>query len=72
MSCAFLLGNAPEVSGAMGWDFYLLMRWLVVWTVAKEDEERRKRATMDAAKAAQKEADARREEMRREAGLGKN
>ncbi|KAK3196261.1 Assembly factor cbp4 [Lecanicillium sp. MT-2017a] len=43
-----------------------------VWTVAKEDEERRKRATMDAAKAAQKEADARREEMRREAGLGKN
>ena len=44
----------------------------VVWTVAKEDEERRKKAIMEAGKAQQKEAEARKEEMRREAGLGKN
>ncbi|KAF5138213.1 Assembly factor cbp-4 [Metarhizium anisopliae] len=42
----------------------------LVWIVVKEEEERRKKAVLEAAKVQQKEADARREEMRREAGLG--
>ncbi|EFY93092.1 CBP4 domain-containing protein [Metarhizium acridum CQMa 102] len=41
-----------------------------IWIVVKEEEERRKKAVLEAAKVQQKEADARREEMRREAGLG--
>lgn len=40
-----------------------------IWVVVKEEEERRKKAVLGAAKVQQKEADARREEMRREAGL---
>lgn len=43
----------------------------IVWIVVKEEEERRKKAVMSAAKVQRQEADARREEMRREAGLSK-
>ncbi|KZZ93280.1 CBP4 domain-containing protein [Moelleriella libera RCEF 2490] len=42
-----------------------------IWIVVKEEEERRKKAVMSAAKVQRQEADARREEMRREAGLSK-
>ncbi|GAO14544.1 uncharacterized protein UV8b_04348 [Ustilaginoidea virens] len=41
-----------------------------IWIVVKEEEERRKKAVLEAAKAHQREADAQRDEMRREAGLG--
>ncbi|EQK98199.1 hypothetical protein G6O67_002047 [Ophiocordyceps sinensis] len=41
-----------------------------IWIVVKEEEERRKKAALVAGKAQQREADARREDMRREAGLG--
>ncbi|PHH63552.1 hypothetical protein CDD81_5739 [Ophiocordyceps australis] len=40
-----------------------------IWIVVKEDEERRKKAALEATKAQQREADAQRDEMRREAGL---
>ncbi|KPM45088.1 hypothetical protein AK830_g1445 [Neonectria ditissima] len=40
-----------------------------IWIVVKEEEERRKKAISTAAKESKKETDARREEMRREAGL---
>jgi hypothetical protein len=42
-----------------------------VWAVIKEDEERRKKAELEANRLQKQEAVARREEMRREAGLGK-
>lgn len=42
----------------------------IVWVVMKEDEERKKKADLSAVKKQQKEAEARREEMRSEAGLG--
>lgn len=42
-----------------------------VWAVIKEDEERRKKAEIEASRLQKQEAVARREEMRREAGLGK-
>lgn len=45
-----------------------LIRW-IVWFVVKEEEERRKQAAIDKAKADAKEAEARRDEMRKEAGL---
>ena len=41
-----------------------------VWIVVKEEEERRKKAALEAGRVQQREADARRDEMRREAGLG--
>ncbi|KAH7019979.1 hypothetical protein EDB80DRAFT_701998 [Ilyonectria destructans] len=40
-----------------------------IWIVVKEEEERRRKAELAAVKASKKETDARREEMRREAGL---
>jgi hypothetical protein len=40
-----------------------------IWVVLKEEEERKKKAQLSAGKTMQQEADARREEMRREAGL---
>ncbi|EWG38925.1 hypothetical protein FVEG_01990 [Fusarium verticillioides 7600] len=40
-----------------------------IWIVVKEEEERKRKAAAAAAKATQKDADTRREEMRREAGL---
>ncbi|KAK2591903.1 Assembly factor cbp4 [Conoideocrella luteorostrata] len=40
-----------------------------IWIVLKEEEERRKKAVFSAAKTQQQEADAQREEMRREVGL---
>ncbi|PHH80562.1 hypothetical protein CDD82_1667 [Ophiocordyceps australis] len=40
-----------------------------IWIVVKEDEERRKKTALEAAKAQQRAADAQRDEMRREAGL---
>ena len=40
-----------------------------IWIVLKEEEERKKKAGLAAGKAMQQEADARREEMRRESGL---
>ncbi|KAI9163362.1 Assembly factor cbp-4 [Paramyrothecium foliicola] len=40
-----------------------------IWIVLKEEEERKKKASLAAGKTLQQEADARREEMRREAGL---
>ncbi|KAH7304914.1 hypothetical protein B0I35DRAFT_444425 [Stachybotrys elegans] len=42
-----------------------------IWTVIKEEEERRKKAELEAGRQTLKEADARREEMRKEAGLEK-
>ncbi|KEY68662.1 hypothetical protein S7711_00539 [Stachybotrys chartarum IBT 7711] len=42
-----------------------------IWVVIKEEEERKKQAGLAAAKQNLKEADARREEMRRETGLAK-
>ncbi|KAG5935135.1 hypothetical protein E4U53_000502, partial [Claviceps sorghi] len=39
------------------------------WVVVKEDEEKRKKAIMTAAKVQQMEAETQREQMRREAGL---
>ncbi|POR32577.1 Cbp4 [Tolypocladium paradoxum] len=41
-----------------------------IWIVVKEEDERRKRAALEAGRVQQREADARRDEMRREAGLG--
>ncbi|RCI14049.1 hypothetical protein L249_8035 [Ophiocordyceps polyrhachis-furcata BCC 54312] len=41
-----------------------------IWEAMKEDEQRRKLAALQAGKTQQREADARRDEMRREAGLG--
>ncbi|UNI24206.1 Assembly factor cbp4 [Purpureocillium takamizusanense] len=41
-----------------------------IWIVVKEEEERKKQAALRAGKAQQREAEAQREEMRREAGLG--
>ncbi|KAM4065085.1 CBP4 domain-containing protein [Hirsutella rhossiliensis] len=41
-----------------------------IWIVVKEEEERRKKTALETGRAQQREADARREEMRREAGLG--
>ncbi|KAI5464146.1 hypothetical protein BGZ63DRAFT_145872 [Mariannaea sp. PMI_226] len=41
-----------------------------IWVVIKEEEERKKQRESAAAKATKQETDARREEMRREAGLG--
>ncbi|RDA93835.1 hypothetical protein CP533_6409 [Ophiocordyceps camponoti-saundersi (nom. inval.)] len=40
-----------------------------IWVAMKEDEQRRKLAALEAGKTQQREADARRDEMRREAGL---
>ncbi|KAG6004646.1 assembly factor cbp4 [Claviceps maximensis] len=40
-----------------------------IWVVVKEDEEKRKKAVMTAAKVQKMEADTQREQMRREAGL---
>ncbi|KAK5998759.1 Assembly factor cbp-4 [Cladobotryum mycophilum] len=40
-----------------------------IWIVIKEEEEKRKKAELEASKVQQKEAEARREAMRREAGL---
>ncbi|KAG5993921.1 hypothetical protein E4U52_001579 [Claviceps spartinae] len=40
-----------------------------IWTVMMEEEERQKKAVLSAARAQRKEADAQREQMRREAGL---
>ncbi|KAH6888089.1 hypothetical protein B0T10DRAFT_67625 [Thelonectria olida] len=40
-----------------------------IWIVVKEEEERKKKMQLAAAKASRQETDARREEMRREAGL---
>lgn len=42
-----------------------------VWAVIKEDEERRKKAELEANRLQKQETVARREAMRREAGLGK-
>ncbi|KAK1252634.1 hypothetical protein MKX08_003821 [Trichoderma sp. CBMAI-0020] len=42
-----------------------------IWAVIKEDEERKKKAELEASRLQKQEAVARREEMRREAGLGK-
>lgn len=42
---------------------------LLVWEVAKEADERRKKAALAAGRAQKAEAEARREEMRREQGL---
>lgn len=43
---------------------------VAVWIVVKEEEERKRKAALRAGKAQQREAEAQREEMRREAGLG--
>ncbi|KAG6019471.1 hypothetical protein E4U19_007205 [Claviceps sp. Clav32 group G5] len=40
-----------------------------IWAVMKEEEERQKKAVLSAAMAQRREADAQREQMRREAGL---
>ncbi|KAG5953642.1 hypothetical protein E4U58_000331 [Claviceps cyperi] len=40
-----------------------------IWTVMMEEEERQKKAVLGAARAQQREADAQKEQMRREAGL---
>ncbi|PHH76513.1 hypothetical protein CDD80_1484 [Ophiocordyceps camponoti-rufipedis] len=40
-----------------------------IWVVMKEEEQRRKQAALEAGRTQQREADARRDEMRREAGL---
>ncbi|KAK4068638.1 uncharacterized protein Triagg1_7286 [Trichoderma aggressivum f. europaeum] len=42
-----------------------------VWAVIKEEEERKKKADLEAARLQKQEAVAQRDEMRREAGLGK-
>ncbi|EHK22456.1 uncharacterized protein TRIVIDRAFT_54134 [Trichoderma virens Gv29-8] len=42
-----------------------------IWAVIKEEEERKKKADLEAARLQKQEAAARRDEMRREAGLGK-
>ncbi|PFH61763.1 hypothetical protein XA68_16383 [Ophiocordyceps unilateralis] len=41
-----------------------------IWIAMKEDEQRRKQAALEAGRTQQREADACRDEMRREAGLG--
>ncbi|KND87376.1 Assembly factor cbp-4, partial [Tolypocladium ophioglossoides CBS 100239] len=41
-----------------------------IWIVVKEEEERRRKAALEAGRVQQREADARRDEIRREAGLG--
>ncbi|KJZ69607.1 Assembly factor cbp-4 [Hirsutella minnesotensis 3608] len=40
-----------------------------IWVVVKEEEERRKQALLEQGRTQQRDAEARREEMRREAGL---
>lgn len=44
----------------------------IVWVVAKEAEEKDRQRAIDAARARDREAEARRQEMRKEAGLGGN
>lgn len=48
---------------------WLLTIEIIVWTVMEEEEGNKKKSTLDLAKQQQKEAEARREEMRKEAGL---
>lgn len=45
---------------------------LLVWIVAQEEEEKQRRRAIEAAKTKDKEAEARRQEMRKEAGLDGN
>ncbi|KAL7796493.1 hypothetical protein V8C37DRAFT_400250 [Trichoderma ceciliae] len=42
-----------------------------IWTVIKEEEERKKKVELEATRLQKQEAAARRDEMRREAGFGK-